>query len=119
MTCARRHGIITALATVRADLPALADLGYEGAADVVRVPVKKKRHQHRLSDDQHTFNKLLRGLRGVGKRANALLTVTFKALRRVSLDPWRIGKITQAALVLLHHEHDWTPSAPHNVIFDY
>jgi len=43
MTCARRHGIITALAAIRADLPALADLGYEGAADVVRVPVKKKR----------------------------------------------------------------------------
>ena len=119
MTCARRHGIITALAAIRTDLPALADLGYEGAADVVRVPVKKKRHQCRLSDDQHTYNKLLRGLRSVGERANALLTVTFKALRRVSLDPWRIGKIIQAALVLLHHEHDWTMSPSHNVIFGY
>jgi hypothetical protein len=56
---------------------------------------------------------------GVGERANALLTVTFKTLRRVSLDPWRIGKITQAALVLLHREHDWTPSASHNVTFGY
>ncbi|GES16957.1 hypothetical protein Amac_105550 [Acrocarpospora macrocephala] len=119
MTCARGHGLITALAAVRDHLPTLADLGYEGAADVIHVPVKKKRHQHRLSDDQHTYNKLLRGLRGVGERANALLTVTFKALRRVSLDPWRIGKITQAALVLLHHEHDWTISASHNVIFSY
>ncbi|MFF4774422.1 transposase family protein [Microtetraspora fusca] len=119
MTCARRHGVITALAAVRAGLPALADLGYEGAADVVRVPVKKKRHQCRLSDDQHTYNKLLRGLRGVGERANALLTVTFKALRRVSLDPWRIGKIAQAALVLLHQEHNWTLSVSHNVIFGY
>ncbi|MFG1864135.1 transposase family protein [Microbispora bryophytorum] len=119
MTCARRHGIITALAAIRTDLPALADLGYEGAADVVRVPLKKKRHQRRLSDDQHTYNKLLRGLRGVGERANTLLTVTFKALRRVSLDPWRIGKIIQAALVLLHHEHDWTMSPSHNVIFSY
>ncbi|MEU0481181.1 hypothetical protein ABZ260_18585 [Streptosporangium sp. NPDC006013] len=61
----------------------------------------------------------LRGLRGVGERANALLTVTFKALRRVSLDPWRIGKIVQAALVLLNHEHNWTMSASHNVIFSY
>jgi hypothetical protein len=118
MTCARTHGIVAALATVRADLPALADLGYEGAADVVRVPVKKKT-KAKLSDDQHTYNKLLRGLRGVGERANALLTVTFKALRRVSLDPWRIGKITQAALVLLNREHNWIMSESHNVIFRY
>lgn len=118
MTCARAPGIVTALAAVRAVLPTLADLGYEGAADVVRVPVKKNRRA-KLSDDQHTYNKLLRGLRGVGERANALLTVTFKALRRVSLDPSRIGKITQAALVLLHREHDWTISASHNVIFNY
>jgi hypothetical protein len=33
--------------------------------------------------------------------------------------PWRIGKITQAALVLLNHEHNWTMSASHNVIFSY
>jgi hypothetical protein len=31
-----------------------------------------------------------------------------KALRRVSLCPWRIGAITAAALVLLHHMHDRT-----------
>jgi hypothetical protein len=118
MTCARRHGIIPALADIRADLPALADLGYEGAADVVRVPVKKT-NGRTLTDDQHTYNKLLRGVRGVGERANALLTVSFKALRRVSLDPWRIGKITQAALVLLYREHDWTLTESHNVIFGY
>jgi hypothetical protein len=119
MTCARAHGIVATLAAVRAGLPSLADLGYEGAADVVRVPIKKKAGQPKLDHDQHTYNKLLRGLRGVGERANALLTVTFKALRRVSLDPWRIGKIIQAALVLLNHEHNWTMSASHNVIFSY
>ena len=119
MTCARHHGAVTALAAVRADLPSLADLGYEGAADIIHVPIKKKAGQHKLSDDQHTYNKLLRGLRGVGERANALLTVTFKALRRVSLDPWRIGKITQAALVLLYRENNWTLSPSHNVIFGY
>ncbi|WP_442942170.1 transposase family protein [Nonomuraea sp. NBC_00507] len=59
-------------------------MGYEGAADIIHVPIKKKAGQHKLSDDQHAYNKLLRGLRGVGERANALLTVTFKALRRVS-----------------------------------
>jgi hypothetical protein len=29
-------------------------------------------------------------------------------LRRVGLHPWRIGAITAAALVLLHHEHRTT-----------
>ncbi|MEV4250031.1 transposase family protein [Streptosporangium canum] len=118
MTCARRHGVVTALAAVRPDLPSLADLGYEGAADIIHIPIKKKAGQHKLSDDQHTYNKLPRGLR-VGERANALLTVTFKALRRVSLGPWRIGKITQAALVLLYRENNWTLSPSHNVIFGY
>jgi hypothetical protein len=85
MTCARTHGIIDTLTQVRGVLAGLADLDYEGAADT-----------------------LLRSLRGIGERANALLIVRFKALRRVSLDPNRIGAITRAALVLLHHENNRT-----------
>jgi hypothetical protein len=34
--------------------------------------------------------------------------MTFKALRNVSLNPWRIGKIVAAALAILHIEHDRT-----------
>jgi hypothetical protein len=101
MTCARTHGIIAA------DLTGLADLGYEGAADILRVPIKKTPGRT-LTDDQKTYNKFLRGLRGIGERSNALLIVRFKALRRVSLDPGRIGSITAAALVLLHHENNRT-----------
>jgi hypothetical protein len=107
VTCARGHGVIAALAAARDTLPGLADLGYEGEADVLRVPVKKHKGK-RLTDDQKTYNKLIRGIRGIGKRANALLIVRFKALRRVSLDPGRIGAITAAALVLLHHENNRT-----------
>jgi hypothetical protein len=44
----------------------------------------------------------------VGERANALLKMTFKALRNVSLSPSMIGRIVAAALVLLHFEHDRT-----------
>ncbi|GAA4628092.1 hypothetical protein GCM10023196_043020 [Actinoallomurus vinaceus] len=47
-------------------------------------------------------------LDGVAERANALLKVTFKALRRVSLDPKAITRITRAALVLLQMEHGRT-----------
>ena len=38
----------------------------------------------------------------------AVHPILFKALRRVSLCPWRIGAITAAAMVLLHIEHDRT-----------
>ncbi|MGH3392606.1 MAG: transposase family protein, partial [Actinomadura sp.] len=70
----------------------------------LRVPIKKAKGR-KLTDDDKTYNKLLRGVRGIGERANALLIVRFKALRRISLDPGRIGAITSAALVLLHHEN--------------
>jgi hypothetical protein len=47
-------------------------------------------------------------IHGVCERANSLLKTTFKALRRVSLDPSRITKIAAAALVLLQLEYDRT-----------
>jgi hypothetical protein len=40
--------------------------------------------------------------------AHAVLKMTFKALRHVSLDPSMIGDIVAAALVLLHIEHNRT-----------
>jgi hypothetical protein len=62
LTCARTHGLIDALAEVAGDLTSLADLGYEGAADIVRVPIKKAKGTE-LTDDQQTYNKLIRGIR--------------------------------------------------------
>jgi hypothetical protein len=47
-------------------------------------------------------------LRAIGERANTLFKTTFKALRRVSLDPSRINDIVGGALVLLHFEHNRT-----------
>jgi hypothetical protein len=43
-----------------------------------------------------------------GTAVTLSLKTTFRALRRVSLCPWRIGAITAAALVLLHHQHGRT-----------
>jgi hypothetical protein len=54
------------------------------------------------------FNKVIRRIHGVAERANALLKVTFKALRGVSLDPAAITRIARAALVLLQLEHGRT-----------
>jgi hypothetical protein len=85
----------------------LADLGYEGERDTLTTPIKHPGGQ-RLTDDERTVNLLHAATRAPAERGNSLLKTTFKALRRVSLCPWRIGAITAAALVLLHHEHDRT-----------
>jgi hypothetical protein len=64
----------------------------------------KKPKGGELTDDQKTHN----GKRALGERGNSLLKTTFKALRNISLCPWRIGTIVAAALVLLHIDHDRT-----------
>jgi hypothetical protein len=61
-----------------------------------------------LTDVQKTYNKVHSGIRAIGERGNSLLKTTFKALRNVSICPWKIGKIARAALVLLHFEHGRT-----------
>jgi hypothetical protein len=61
-----------------------------------------------LTADERTVNLLHAAVRAPAERGNSLLKTSFKALRRVSLCPWRIGAITAAALVLLHHRHDRT-----------
>jgi hypothetical protein len=85
----------------------LADLGYEGEADALRVPIKKPTGGG-LTADQQAYNAVHGALRALGERANSLLKTTFKALRRWRGCPWRIGDIAAAALVVLHHEHHRT-----------
>ena len=87
--------------------PVLGDLGYEGEADTITVAFKKPKGG-KLTEEQKTHNKAHNGKRAIGERGNSLLKTTFKALRNVSLDPWRIGKIVAAALTLLHTNHDRT-----------
>jgi hypothetical protein len=89
------------------DLPVLGDLGYEGEAEIITVAFKKPA-SGQLTDDQKRHNKLHNAKRAIGERGNSLLKTTFKALRRVSVCPWRIGSIVAAALVLLHIDHDRT-----------
>ena len=82
----------------------LADLGYEGEADILRIPIKKSAGRA-LTVDQQAYNAVHGALRALGERANSLLKTTFKALRRWRGCPRRIGNIVAAALILLHHEH--------------
>ena len=85
----------------------LAALGYEGEADLLRIPIKKT-NGVALSTDQQAYNAVHGALRALGERANSLLKTTFKVLRCYRGCPWRIGDITAAALVLLHVEHGRT-----------
>jgi DDE superfamily endonuclease len=107
-TCLRTHPtLLDTLAQIRDDLRTLTDLGYEGEADTVVVAFKKPKNGE-LTDHQQTFNRAHNRLRAVGERGNSLLKMTFKALRNVTLCPWKIGDIVAAALVILHIEHDRT-----------
>jgi hypothetical protein len=108
-TALREHVEVLPLLTAWTDqdLRVLGDLGYEGEAEVITVAFKKPKNGQ-LTDVQQTFNKAHNGVRAIGERGNSLLKTTFKALRNVSLCPWKIGKIAAAALVLLHIEHDRT-----------
>jgi DDE superfamily endonuclease len=108
-TCARSHpGLLDALDEwTDTDHVALADLGYEGEDTRLVGPIKTTRGTA-LTVEQRTVNTLHAATRALAERGNSLLKTTFKALRRVTLCPWRIGAITAAALVLLHTEHGRT-----------
>ncbi|MFF3405253.1 transposase family protein [Streptomyces sp. NPDC002742] len=99
--------ILPALTEAAADLRTLGDLGYEGECGVITVAFKKPKNG-RLGLLQQQLNQTHNSLRAIGERGNSLLKMAFKALRNVSLNPWRIGKIVAAALVILHIEHDRT-----------
>jgi hypothetical protein len=108
-TCARTHpGLLDVLTDWTDDTHAvLADLGYEGENTRLTCPIKNTRGTA-LTPEQRTVNALHSATRALAERGNSLLKTTFKGLRRVTLCPWRIGVITAAALVLLHHEHNRT-----------
>ena len=98
ITAARIHALPALYPAAAAGLPTLTDKGYTGAGIGIQVPLKG----NKLCPDNQARNTLISALRAPAERANALLKRTWKALERTTLDPWRIGAITAAALVLLH-----------------
>lgn len=113
VTCARTYrGMLGALTDwAGSEHVVLADLGQLGQDDQLACPIKKPSTSGKwlvLSVEQRTVIRVALRDSDTGRAWNSLLKATFKALRRVSSCPWRIGAITAAAPVLLHHEHDWT-----------
>jgi hypothetical protein len=108
-TALRAHGEILPLFTAWTSdhRRVLGDLGYEGEAATITVGYKKPKNAA-CTDLQQQFNKAHNAVRAIGERGNSLLKTTFKALRNVSLCPWKIGDIVAAALVILHIEHGRT-----------
>jgi len=98
ITAARTHAFPALYPAAAQGLPTLTDKGYTGAGIGIIAPTKG----HALAPDNRARNAMISALRAPAERANALLKRTWKALERVTLDPWRVGAITAAALVLLH-----------------
>ncbi|WP_166665474.1 transposase family protein [Kribbella caucasensis] len=90
-TCARAHRDLlpTLDAWTDDEHATLADLGYGGENHRLTCLIKASRGD-KLTDDQRTVNTLHSATRALAERGNSLLKTTFKALRRVSLCPWRI-----------------------------
>lgn len=113
LTCAQQQGITAALnwAACELDLPTLADSGYEGAGQGVKVPIKQPTDGQRLAPDDRAYNRLLRGLRWQGERGFAILIGRWKTLRHTTASPRRISDIVAAALHLTHFEYKYLPQS--------
>lgn len=106
ITAARTHAL-PALYHAAADLPTLADPGYDGAGIGIYIPVKQPTDGRELDINTRTRNAIQRSLRCLGERGFALLTGRWRTLRHITASPSRIGDIARAALVLTHFEHGY------------
>jgi DDE superfamily endonuclease len=107
LTAARTHALPALYRAAAADLPTLADPGYEGAGIGILIPVKQPADGHELDINTRTRNALQRSLRCLGERGFALLTGRWRTLRHITASPGKIGDIARAALVLTHFEHGY------------
>lgn len=102
---AAREMVLSVIGEFPAELPCLADGGYEGAGHGILTPVKKPKKIPELDINARTRNELIRSLRCLGERGFALLSQRWRTLQLVTMSPGRIGEIARAALVLTLFEH--------------
>ena len=77
----------------------LADKGYAGAGDHVRIPYRGRGKPASQKD----ANRAHAQLRSPGERANAQLK-SWRILRKLRCCPWRAGQLAKAIHVLQAHE---------------
>jgi len=106
LACARNARVLATLywSASQLELPTLADSGYEGTGQGIHTPIKQPGGGQVLAPDNQAYNLLLRSVRCLGERGFALLTGRWRALRRITASPRRIGDYAKAALVLTHIE---------------
>jgi hypothetical protein len=107
ITAARIHALPGLYWAAAADLPTLADPGYDGAGIGIHIPVRQPAGGRELDINTRTRNALLRSLRCLGERGFALLTQRWRTLQHITASPSKIGDIARAALVLTHFEHGY------------
>jgi hypothetical protein len=107
LTVARDNGVLGALnwAASQLNLPTFADSGYQGAGHGIKTPIKQPSNGQILAPDDQTYNCLHKATRCLGERGFALLTGRWRALKRITVSPSRIGELAQAALVLTQFEN--------------
>ena len=91
ITAARAHAL-PALYHAAADLPTLADPGYEGAGIGIHIPVKQPGDGRELDINTRTRNAIQRSLRCLGERGFALLTGRWRTLQHITASPSKIGR---------------------------
>jgi DDE superfamily endonuclease len=106
LTAARAHAL-PALYRAAADLPVLADPGYEGAGIGILIPVRQPPGGGELDVNTRTRNAIQRSLRCLGERGFALLNQRWRTLQHITASPSKIGDIARAALVLTHFEYGY------------
>jgi hypothetical protein len=97
LTAARIWGIVRELAA--SGLIVLADKGYAGAGEHVRIPYRGRGKP----PSQKDANRAHAQLRSPGERANAQLK-TWRILRKLRCCPWRAGQLAKAIHVLQTRE---------------
>ena len=107
ITAARIHALPALYRAAAAQLPTLADPGYDGAGIGVLIPVKQPTGGQELDIDTRTRNAIQRSLRCLGERGFALLNQRWRTLQHITASPGKIGDIARAALVLTHFEHGY------------
>jgi hypothetical protein len=107
ITAARIHALPALYQAAAADLPTLADPGYDGAGIGILIPVKQLPAGRELDINTRTRNAIQRSLRCLGERGFALLNQRWRILQHITASPSKIGDIARAALVLTHFEYGY------------
>ena len=89
LTAARLHALPGLYRAAAADLPTLADPGYDGAGIGIHIPVKQPPGGRELDIGTRTRNAVLRSLRRLGERGFALLTQRWRTLQHITASPGR------------------------------